>query len=175
MTGLGLFACIVVAILPPTVHASPMIAVGAAVGAAFCAAGLLLPLLGLAVAGAVAAMLAFTSALFAEPEVNASAAGVLLGVSIWIVLACTYFRQRFRAMFVEPAVQQAHMVALGAWALVSAVAAALLAVTAFVVPAIPNPYARALLPGAGAILVMGGVLLACRPAVPGRPARRPQA
>lgn len=173
MRATGLVACIIAAVLPPAVYANPIVAAAAAVAATFCAAGLLLPHLGLVVTGAVGAMLVFASALLAVPDANASVAGALLGLSIWVVLSCTYFRQRFRAVFVDHAVRRAHAVALAKAALISVVAAALLAATAFLVPAIPVPYARSLLPAVGAILVMTVVLHARYPAVRDRPGRIP--
>lgn len=174
MRAVGLVACIVAAVLPPVVYANPIVAAAAAVAAAFCAAGLLLPHLGLVIAGAAGTMLVFASALLAAPETNASVAGALLGLSIWVVLSCTYFRQRFQAVSVDHAVRRAHAVALAKAALISVVAPALLAATAFLVPAIPVPYARSLLPAVGAILVMAGVLHAHRPAARDRPGRIPR-
>jgi hypothetical protein len=89
----------------------PLMEAGIAAGA-ICATAILLPSLGLAVAGAIGALLVFSIALLMAPPVGAFVAAILLGIALLTLLDITHYRQRFHGAMVEPAVARAHMAGL---------------------------------------------------------------
>jgi len=166
ITWVGLLVCVLIAALPVAVLPElPMLAAGGAAGL-ICAGGLALPSLGLAVTGAVIALLVFAAALLIAPAQNASFQAFLLGLSLLILLDATFFRSRFRKLTVAPSIARAHLKYLAASGAYSIVSAALLAVAG---DAFPLPLAaplRPILAGAGAVLVIGAVVHGTRRAHP---------
>lgn len=157
---IGLLACLLIAALSvagqPEIH---VLAAGAA-AALICAGGLLLPSLGLAITGAIAALFVFSVSLLLNPAENVSIEALLLGVAVLIVLDATYCRQRFRRALIDKSVTRAHLADLATSVIMSFGVAALLAGLAAGLSIEFDPSIRPVLAAAGVILVMGAVLRA---------------
>jgi hypothetical protein len=123
----GFISIVLIAGLPMLVQQSvPLAATGIAAGV-ICAIALLLPSLGLAVTGAIGALLVFSAALLMAPAASALIAAIALGIALLTLLDITYYRQRFRGVTIAPAVARAHITNLALSILASIVATVLLA------------------------------------------------
>jgi hypothetical protein len=126
----GLISIVLIAGLPVLVQRNfPLIEAGIA-ESAICALAILLRSLGLAVTGAIGALLVFSAALLMAPSASALVAAILLGIALLTLLDITYYRQRFRGAMIEPAVARAHLTNLVLSVLVSV--GAIVLVTGFV-------------------------------------------
>ena len=86
----GFIAILLIAGLPVLVQQNlPLVAAGIAAGA-ICAIAVLLPSLGLAVAGAIGALLVFSVALLMAPPAGALVAAILLGIALLALLDITH-------------------------------------------------------------------------------------
>jgi hypothetical protein len=146
--------------LPVLVQQSlPLVATGIAAGA-ICAMALLLPTLGLAVTGAIGALLVFSAALLMAPSTSAFVAAILLGIALLALLDLTYYRQRFYGATIESAVARAHLAKLAHSALVSVGAIVLLAGFVEILSIDLDATTRPIVATFGGILVMVALLQA---------------
>ena len=156
----GFIAILLIAGLPVLVQQNlPLVAAGIAAGA-ICAMAVLLPSLGLAVAGAIGALLVFSIALLMAPPAGALVAAILLGIALLALLDITHYRQRFRGAMVEPAVARAHITDLALSVAASVGAIVLLAGIVEVLSIGLDASIRPIVATSGGILVMVALLLA---------------
>lgn len=157
---IGIVAILLVAVLPAAVQPGlHLLAVEAAIGVT-CAGGLLLPSLGLAVTGAIAALLAFSATLVIAPSASAIPQAVAMGTGLLVLLDLTYFRQRLAGSDVGAGVVLGHLANLAISVLLSVGAAALLIGVAVTMPVDLDPMVRPVMAAAGVILVLAALLRA---------------
>ena len=118
----GIAAVLLIAGVPCLVLPERHVLGAGVVAAAICAGGLLLPSLGLAIAGAVLAVLVFSVALLVASAANAVMAAMLMGITVLVLLDASHFHQRFSRSAIMPGVVRAHLGQLGATILVSVLA-----------------------------------------------------
>jgi hypothetical protein len=149
---------LLIAGLPVFVQQSlPLMEAGIAAGA-ICTMAILLPSLGLAVAGAIGALLVFSIALLMAPSASAFVAAILLGIALLTLLDITYYRQRFRSAMIEPVVARAHITDLALSVLASVGAIVLLAGSVEVLSIGMDSSIRPIVATSGGILVMVALL-----------------
>jgi hypothetical protein len=149
---------VLIAGLPVLMQQSlPLVAAGIAAGA-ICAIALLLASLGLAVTGAIGALLVFSAALLMAPSASAFVAAILLGISLLTLLDLTYYRQRFRSTIIEPAVVHAHLANLALSVLVAVGAIVLLAGLVEILSISLDATTRPIVATVGGILIMVALL-----------------
>jgi hypothetical protein len=154
----GFIAILLIAGLPVLVQQNlPLVAAGIAAGA-ICAIAVLLPSLGLAVAGAIG--LVFSVALLMAPPAGALVAAILLGIALLALLDITHYRQRFRGAMVEPAVARAHITDLALSVAASVGAIVLLAGIVEVLSIGLDASIRPIVATSGGILVVVALLQA---------------
>jgi hypothetical protein len=154
VTLIGLLACLASAALPFAVQPDPHLLEAGAVSGLICAVGLLLPSLGFAVTGAIAAILVFSAALLIAPSGAPIIEAVLLGVALLALLDATYYRGRFGGTAVARPMRRAHLASLGISVIASVGAAVLLVALAATLPLDLTAWFRPLAAAAGGILVM---------------------
>jgi hypothetical protein len=154
--------------LPVLVQQSLSLVVAGIAAGAICAIAFLLPSLGLAVTGAIGALLVFSVALLMAPSASAFVAAIPLGIAWLTLLDLTYFRQRFRGAMIEPAVARAHLANLALSVLVSVGAIVLLAGFVGLLSINLDTTTRPIVATFGGILVIAAVLHA----VTSRPGHR---
>ncbi len=155
---IGIVAILLVAVLPVAVQPGlHLLAVEAVVGVT-CAGGLLLPSLGLAVSGSIAALLVFSATLLMAPSVGAVPQAIAMGTGLLVLLDLTWFRRRFAGADVRAGVTLDHLANLAISVLLSVGAAALLIGVAATVPLDLDPMARPVIAAAGGILVLVALL-----------------
>jgi hypothetical protein len=155
---IGLLAAAMITVLPLT--ALPDWRVGAASGAAAlcCAAGVLLPSLGFACAGAIMSLLIFAAASMTVPAGTLIPEAIALGAALLSILDCAHFQRCFQGSSVDRGVDQAHLTGL-AGSVAMAVAAGLPLIwiaTAFSMEA--TAMLRPVLAAAGGLLVFVSVV-----------------
>ena len=150
----GFISILLIAGLPVLMQQNrPLMEAGIAAGA-ICATALLLPSLGLAVTGAIGALLIFSVALLMAPSASAIVAAILLGTALLTLLDLTYYRQRFRSAMIEPTVARAHLTNLALSVLASFGAIALLAGSVKILSISLDASIRPIVATSGGILVM---------------------
>jgi hypothetical protein len=149
---------VLIAGLPVLVQQSlPLVVAGIAAGA-ICATAVLLPSLGLAVTGAIGALLVFSAALLMAPSARAFTAAILLGIALLTLLDITYYRQRFRGAMIEPLVARAHLTNLVLSVLASVGAIVLLTGSVKILSIGLDASIRSIVATSGGILVMVALL-----------------
>lgn len=168
----GLLACVLIAILPVGVQSDVHLLMAGSVAALFCAEGLLLPSLGLAITGSTAALLVFSAALLMAPATEtAGMAAVRFGIALLGLLDATYYRRCFRNAVVDRSVTHEHLSTLAVSMAVAVGVAALLAAIAAVFPMQLTALNRPVAAGAAVVLTSAAVVRTARGA---RVAQRPR-
>jgi hypothetical protein len=149
---------VLIAGLPVLMQQSlPLVVAGIAAGA-ICATAVQLPSLGLAVTGAIGALLVFSAALLMAPSARAFTAAILLGIALLTLLDITYYRQRFRGAMIEPPVARAHLTNLVLSVLASVGAIVLLTGSVKILSIGLDASIRSIVATSGGILVMVALL-----------------
>jgi hypothetical protein len=149
---------VLIAGLPVLMQQSlPLVVAGIAAGA-ICATAVLLPSLGLAVTGAIGALLVFSAALLMAPSARAFTAAILLGIALLTLLDITYYRQRFRGAMIEPRVARAHLANFVLSILASVAAIVLLTGSVKILSIGLDASIRSIVATSGGILVMVALL-----------------
>lgn len=150
---IGGLAAVALAALPAAVCPDWRVAAAGVLAALVCAAGLFLASLGVAIAGAVLALLAFAAALVATPVVSAVPEAIAMGAALLTVLDLAYFRRCVRGAWVGPGVVPAHLAGLAlSIAAAAGSAVALLGLVALL-PVAPGAMIRSVLAAVGGLLV----------------------
>jgi hypothetical protein len=156
----GFISIVLIAGLPVFVQQSLLLVAAGIAASSICAIALLLPSLGLAVTGAIGALLVFSAALLIAPSASAFVAAILLGIALLTLLDLTYYRQRFRKAMIEPAVAHAHLANFTLSVLVSVGAIVLLAGFGEILSISLDATIRPIAATVGGILVMVALLQA---------------
>ena len=154
----GFISILLIAGLPVLMQQNLLLMEAGIAAGAICATALLLPSLGLAVTGAIGALLIFSVALLMTPSASAIAAAILLGIALLTLLDITYYRQRFRSAMIEPAVARAHLTDLALSVLASVGAIVLLAGSVKTLSIGVDASIRPIVATSGGILVMVALL-----------------
>ena len=160
VTVVGLLACLLIAALPVAVQPDMHLLAAGSAAALICTGGLLMSSLGLAVTGAIAALIVFSIALLMASGENACIEALLMGVALLTLLDSTHYRQRFNGASVDRPVTRAHLANLAMSVIVSLGVAALLAILAGALSIRLASSVRPMVAAAGTILVMVAVLRA---------------
>lgn len=155
---MGLIACLPIAVLPTAVRPDMHLLEAGVTAALLCAGGVLLPSLGLAIAGAIAALLVFSLALLLASGENAIIEAFVMGVALFGLLDATHHRQHFRTAVMDQSVVRMHLADVGTSVAVAFAVAVLLAGIAMGLSIGIDASARPVVAAAGAILVMAMVL-----------------
>jgi hypothetical protein len=158
----GLFAVLVLGGLPvvmlPDVHTLE----AAAVVCAVCIVALLLPSLGLAVLGSIAALLLFSAALLIASS-DAVIEAVLIGIAILTLLDATYFEQRFRAAPAKLHIAADHLLHLIVFVLLAVVAALAIFLLAPIVSQTLDATTHSFIAALGVVLVLAAMVRRANP------------
>jgi len=158
MKAMGLIACLPIAVLPTAVRPDIHLLEAGAAAALLCAGGVLLSSLGLAIAGAIVALLVFSIALLLASGESAIIEAFLLGVALFGLLDATHHRQHFRPAVTDKSVVRMHLAQVGASVGVAFGVAALLAAIAISLSIGMGASARPIVAAAGVILVVAMIL-----------------
>lgn len=164
---IGALAAGLLAVLPAMVDSDPRIVAAGALAGLACFAGLVLPSLGMATAGAVVSLLMFAVALIATPSGAAVPEAVAMGAALLTILDLTDYRRRVRGAWVGPGVLAAQLGALAtslAIGIAVGGAAAALPGAAGLLPVAPDTMLRPVLAAAGGLHVYAAAAwaLTCR-------------
>lgn len=161
----GLIAVLLIAGLPALVLPEVHLMGACVAAAAISLAALLFASLGLAICGAILALLIFSVALLITSSTDAIVEAALMGIAVLTLLDVAYYQQRFRNSAVEPDVAREHVSGLAVSVLISVLVAGVLALVAEVLSIDLDASTRPIIAASGGILVMVAILWAATTAV----------